>query len=328
MTKLNFVSLQSDGTHIVLSDDNGKTYHLPITPELRHALRRPSPVVQPSPASGTPSLRPRDIQAMLRAGASVEEVAANGNVSEEHVRRYEGPIVAERDWAIQQARECTVGHELGAPTLGEIVVDRLAERGVDTDSLRWHAFRESTEPWNVTVSFTAGGKERVARWRLDIAARSVKAMEDEARWLSETVSASPRARRHVRSFDPLVDSAESPDEGEESGEQNTESLLDHLAKNRGRRPEPSPFGASDETSDLLFGGGDDIPAAHPSRPEEANDAVVLSFPDREPEPPGENELDIEVERTERPEKPKKAKKSGRRSVPSWDEIVFGGKSDS
>ncbi|OKL54881.1 hypothetical protein BSZ39_01485 [Bowdeniella nasicola] len=326
MTKLNFVSLQADGTHLVLSDDAGTTYHLPITPELRQAVRRPMQSPKPNPAPSDGTLRPREIQEMLRAGVSVSDIAAEGKVSEDYVQRFEGPIIAEREWAIQVARECTVGHELGAPTLGEIVVDRLAERGVDTDSLSWNAFRESREPWNVTVEFDAGGKTRTARWRLDMASRSVRALEDEARWLSETDSSSPRARRHVRSFEPDEPPAPSPEETEEPAGA-TESLLDHLAKNRGRRPEPSPFGDVDELSDPLFGAGDDIPAAHPSRPEEAHDAVVLSFPEREVSEPREDELNIEVERAPKQEKPKRSKKSGRRSVPSWDEIVFGGKSD-
>ncbi|MDO5726705.1 MAG: septation protein SepH [Bowdeniella nasicola] len=313
MSKLTFVSLQADGSHVVLRDDAGTTYQLPITPELRQALRRPLPQI----STEERRLRPRDIQSMLRAGASVAEIAERSDMNEDYIRRYEGPIIAERRWAIQQARECTVGRELDSPTLGDLVLDRLADRGVDTEDLTWDAFREEDEPWNIPVEYVAGDKRRRARWRLDMTTKSVRAMEDEARWLSETDSHSPRARQ--------VD--DNP----------TESILERLARHRGRRAI-----ALDDDLDI---DGDTIPPAHPPRPEEANDAVVLPFPpnmspddetpasgdearsDSEPEldAPSEDELDFEVEKPrEKPQRKRaNSRRSNRRSVPSWDEIVFG-----
>ncbi len=386
MTTLTFVSLQADGTHLVLSDDSGHTFHLPITPELRAAIRKPVPHLSAPPSDTT--LRPRDIQSMLRAGVSVAEVAAVGNTTEDHVRRFEGPIIAEREWAISQAQECAVGRELGSPTLGDLVVNRLAERGVDTEKLQWDAYREEgTAPWTVTVSYVAGEQERCARWRLDAQTSSVRALEDEARWLTESDSSSPRARRHTLSF--LPDNgrpAPEPDnnpgeagtgqrERRDEREPATESLLDQLARHRGRRAQPVSMDS------------DDIPAAHPARPEDAHDATVLAFPQRGssaretgPSPmtgassdipgapehsspqvgssqaaaddtpaspgsdrpaaadatndadmprhvdaPGEGELDFEVEKTAAPKRERPKRRSGRRSVPSWDEIVFGGR---
>lgn len=327
MSKLTFVSLQADGNHIVLRDDVGTNYQLPITPELRQAVRRPLP----QPHTDEQRLRPRDIQTMLRAGASVADIAERANMSEDYIRRYEGPIIAERRWAIQQARECTVGRELDSPTLGDMVLDRLADRGIDTENLVWDAFREEDEPWNITVEYVAGDKRRRARWRLDMTTKSVRAMEDEARWLSETDSHSPRSRQ--------------------MNDVGTESILERLARHRGRRALPV------EDPDDLFPAADaDIPPAHPARPSQAEDAVVLAFPPKDdapadaeaeeassqeqsgsedveesasPEPrkvveaPSENELDFEVEKVEPQQKRSSRRRPSRRSVPSWDEIVFG-----
>lgn len=382
MTTLTFVSLQADGTHLVLSDNSGHTFHLPITPELRAAIRKPAPQLSVPPSDTT--LRPRQIQSMLRAGVSVAEIAAAGNTTEDRVRRFEGPIIAEREWAISQAQECAVGRELGSPTLGDLVINRLAERGVDTDALQWDAYREDNAPWTVTVSYVAGEQERCARWRLDPQTCSVRALEDEARWLTESDSSSPRARRHTLSF--LSDSdraaaaagngstAEAGTGRRESSakrEPATESLLDQLARHRGRRAQPIDIATTD----------DDIPAAHPARPEDAHDATVLAFPQRENttresahptaaaatdtpssrenasaqngladataaddkprvhtgeaagadsasrhmDAPGEGELDFEVEKTAPPKRERPKRRGGRRSVPSWDEIVFGGR---
>lgn len=325
MSKLTFVSLQADGKHIVVRDEAGTNYQLSITPELRQALRRPLPQ---SHGDARP-LRPRDIQSMLRAGASVEEIADRANMDADYIRRYEGPILAERRWAIQQARECTVGRELDSPTLGDLVLDRLADRGVDTDELVWDAFREEDEPWNITVEYVAGDKRRRARWRLDMTTKSVRAMEDEARWLSETDSHSPRTRQ--------------------MNDVGTESILERLARHRGRRALPV-----EDAEDGFAFNESEPPAAHPARPSEAADAVVLhlspqgetsddheatteSAPPKEEtaaedvqpnaetvvDPPTEEELDFAVEKVEPQQKRSQRRRSQRRSVPSWDEIVFG-----
>ncbi|MDO5701475.1 MAG: septation protein SepH [Bowdeniella nasicola] len=333
MTTLTFVSLRSDGTQLVLRDEEGHTYQLPITAELRQAVRRPRPVSPTAKPTTPPALRPRDIQSMLRAGLTVAEVADRGGVEEDYVRRYEGPIIAERNWAITQARECAVGHEVGAPTLGDLVVDRLADRGVRTEDLEWNAFRDEGGPWHVTVRFTAGGKDREARWKLDLQTSTVRAVEEDARWLSETDTSTPRGRRHARTFsdsllgdgeETLTRGGESESaQGRDSDEKTpTESLLEQLARRRGRRHELEDTGLFDEEP------VGEVPPAHPSRPEDAEDAVVLPFPGREEDisTPGDGELDIPVPKVD-PEPRKPKKKSGRRSVPSWDEIVFGGRSE-
>ncbi len=64
----------------------------------------------------------------------------------------------------------------------------------------WDSGRNEEGEWTVTVTFPAGGRERQARWHFDVAARTVAAADDEARWLSEdeaTTAGSPIPAPHL-----------------------------------------------------------------------------------------------------------------------------------
>ena len=125
----------------------------------------------------------------MRAGASAEEVATITGMDVEHVRRFEGPVLAERAWAVRQAQACRIGWEKDSPVLGELVVDRLATRGVEPTSLQWDALREGRDPWQVTLAFVQSAQAKFARWELDMTARAVSALDEEARWLTEAAAA-------------------------------------------------------------------------------------------------------------------------------------------
>lgn len=353
MAELELVGIHADGEHIVLVDEEGQRHRLPIDDALRAAVRRDRPQLEQIRSEG---LRPRDIQSLIRAGASAEDVAADAGAPLDQVRRYEGPALAERAHVAQRAQAMAIGREPGSPTLGDLVVDRLAARGAE--DIRWDARRRGSEPWEVLARFLAGEREREATWQVDLAAGSVVAVDDESRWLSETDLATGPQRRHLaavrgaRLYDIETDAdiapalaavdavirdprprelraveeeapqepavvLEEPEETEESGsDADTEALLEELSAARGvrQRIEVDDDALAEEVlaadrdeaphTPALW---DDPPAAHPpvSRPEEATDDTVVRSSRRE----------------------RRAAKNRRTSVPSWDEIVFGAKSD-
>ena len=97
---------------------------------------------------------------------------------------------AEKDYALTRARAVRIGD--GGPTMGDLVLDRLAARGVDPSSLEWTATREAGEPWQIIVTFVQGAAEHAAHWHLSNSG-SLEAIDQEAQWLTEQVSASPTA---------------------------------------------------------------------------------------------------------------------------------------
>jgi hypothetical protein len=316
MGELELAGLHEDGEHLVLVGPDGQRFRLRIDEPLRAAVRRDRPKLEQLRAERYGTLAPREIQARIRAGQSAETVADNADIPVEHVRRYEGPVLAEREHIAGQARATRVGRDAGAPVLGDLVPDRLAARGVAPGSIEWDAFREGQAPWTVVVRFVVNDEPREALWTFDLQSRAVQALEDEARWLSETELADePIPRRHlaavrdvvfdvqadgaVRALTPLDDeyvvAAPEPDPIDA-----TAALLDDLRTKRGVRQQLEEedletfegfgpqhtfdFGTAD-LSPADFGAGDlpaldEPPAAHPaySDPESATDTRVLPRP--------------------------------------------------
>ncbi len=197
MHDLRLVGVHEDGEHLMLSDAQGERFSLPVDEALRAAVRRDRARLGQLQIEIDGGLRPRDVQARIRAGASADEVAALAGWSVEKVRRYEGPVLAEREHVSELARAVRVRRRNAEPVaLGTLVVRRLSGRGVDADHIGWDAWRPDDGPWVVVVQFIAGGRERQARWHYDAAARSVVPADDEARWLSEeeTAAAGPIAK--------------------------------------------------------------------------------------------------------------------------------------
>jgi hypothetical protein len=363
MGELELAGLHEDGEHLVLVGPDGQRFRLRIDEPLRAAVRRDRPKLEQLRAERYGTLAPREIQARIRAGQSAQTVADNADIPVEHVRRYEGPVLAEREHVAGQARATRVGRDAGAPVLGDLVTDRLAARGVALASLEWDAFRDGQAPWTVVVRFVVNDEPREALWTFDLAKRAVKALEDEARWLSETELADePIPRRHLAAvrdvvFDVQADGAVRAltplDDGyvheppEPDPVDTTAALLDDLSTKRGVRQQLDEeeafegfgpqhtfdFGSADfSPADFRAPDLDEPPAAHPaySDPESATDTRVLPRP-------GPRRLRTETPVALEPDEPmpdddtpppladRPRGRRGRASVPSWDEIVFGAK---
>jgi len=337
MTRVNLVGPAQDGLHLVVETDAGEQYTLAITDELRHAVRyaRPHTPYGEEPDSSD-SLTPKEIQQRIRAGLTAVELAELTGAPLAALEKFEPPVIAERAYIAELARTTLIGRDPSAPVLGELVIDRLASRGVAPDDIVWDAWRDVDEPWQVAVDFPSGGRTVRAQWTFDHASRTLTADDDEARWLTETELLDvPIPRRHLAAVPVHDDDAPLPEhrpampvqadavpehEIEVAEAELTEALLEDLEARRGSREAPADpeddddemfegFGpASQRTAEVGFGQSMPHPAGSalrgdvPAEPEAASDAPV-------------------TEELERPTR------KGRASVPSWDEIVFGARHD-
>lgn len=185
MQDLTLVGVDDDGEHLVLAAPGGTRFRLRADDALRLAARR-GPAAPQAPAGPPAALTPREIQARLRAGEDAAEIAASTGTAEERVRRYEGPVLAERAHVAERARALPVRWRDGSgrsPALATLVADRLLERGADGGAA-WDAWRREDGAWLVRAAFRAGGRERRATWSLDLQRAHLEALDDEARWLS------------------------------------------------------------------------------------------------------------------------------------------------
>lgn len=262
MDHLELVRIHDTGTELVVRTPDGTQYLLALDATLKRAVKTPHPTPAP-PVDEAAPLAPREIQARIRGGATAAEVAESSGTPLENVLRYEGPVLAERDYIARKATDIEVSAPLAhegyraafgdePASLGEMVRTRLRSFGVDAASLVWDAWKLDSGTWRVVARFevpegaAAIGEEPPAEWTFHPARRH---LENANRWgqvLSEWEpwDVLPTQRRLVpvddRPFD--VDAADalagptdtdpSPTRGREPQD---DGLLDVLTRRRGTR---------------------------------------------------------------------------------------------
>ncbi|WP_246036193.1 septation protein SepH [Sinomonas susongensis] len=301
LQELRLVGVHDDGQHLLLSAASGELFRLRVDEALRRAVARPAPQ-RPAPPGDT-NLSPRQIQAEIRAGATAESISESSGIPIDRIRRYESPVLAEREHISILAQSTEVGPQPpahsafaaefgnGPARLGDVVSHRLGVHGVNPSSVEWDSWRRRDGLWTVVARFTlpegapaAIGEEPPAMWTFNPARRTVANANRWAQQLSELEPldgpTSPRRLSVVdRPFDveapeaPLPESPrpESPVPEPRDAEAD---LLDMLRARRGQR-----LGLDEDAEDalaLLLTQG--IPAAHP-RPGESNER---SQPERSP----------------------------------------------
>ena len=170
MRELKVVGLDVDGKRIICeSDDPNEKFILRADERLRAAVRgEKSGASQSQSDAEVPSvLRPKEIQARIRAGASIEQVAESAGVDVSRVERFAHPVLLERSRAAELA---TAAHPVLADgpavlTLLETVTTALISRGLDPDATNWDAWRNEDGRWTVQLSWKAGLSDNVAHFR-------------------------------------------------------------------------------------------------------------------------------------------------------------------
>lgn len=345
MPELRVVAVSNDGTRLVLKAADSTEYTLPIDERLRAAVRNDRARLGQIEIEVESHLRPRDIQARIRAGASAEEVAQFAGIPVDRVRRFEGPVLAERAFMAERARKTPVrrpGENTG-PQLGEAVQERLLLRGADKETVQWDSWRRDDGTWEVLLVYRVAGEPHSASWTYDAPRRLVQAVDDEARSLigeTDDVAAPepsfpfvPRIARLPR--DRPLDRA-----------------LDRQIERPAPPPPPEPeeriggvtASERDSLTSLLEAvpsfRGDMVVPERPAPPEPPAIEPATQEPEAE-EPPaasagaGSAYADVLMPRavaghrdrltgtTDRQAEADGVRPGRRAAVPSWDEIVFG-----
>ncbi|MFJ2650909.1 septation protein SepH [Streptomyces sp. NPDC087420] len=337
MPELRVVAVSNDGTRLVLKAADSTEYTLPIDERLRAAVRNDRARLGQIEIEVESHLRPRDIQARIRAGASAEEVAQHAGIPVDRVRRFEGPVLAERAFMAERARKTPVRRpgENAGPQLGEAVQERLTLRGAEKETVQWDSWRRDDGTWEVLLVYLVAGEPHSASWTYDPPRRLVQAVDDEARALigdtDDTLATKepsfpfvpriarlPRDRPMDRALDRGPERA-SPPESDESERDSLTSLLEAVPSFRGdmvvpERPAPpeppdvDPGPAPDEEEPVA-------PAASAGAGSAYADVLMpRSVAGHRDRLTGTTDRQAEADGV----------RPGRRAaVPSWDEIVFG-----
>ncbi|WP_374999384.1 septation protein SepH [Aeromicrobium sp. CTD01-1L150] len=313
--------LSEDGRYVLLRDPSGQeSFRVPADRRLRALIDAASRSRERSSGqmefTMESTLSPRDIQTRIRRGESVAEVAEAAGVSTEQIEGFAGPVLAEREYMVEQARKTPVRrkHVGGAGVmLGTIVGEQLAENGQSPDDAAWDAWRREDGRWTVVVSPRSSAS---ASFLFDHKSRFVLPTDEPAHDLVGDVALVESSEMAIadalQSQDPLVPTVLSEDVDADvavEDPQTPTARISSIKEARDRRAQEQQLSLQDME-------------------EEPEDVEATD------EPPGtddelEHEIAEEQARIAVPDDsvaPRK-KKAERRRVPSWDEIMFGGRDD-
>ncbi len=311
---------------LVVASDDGTRFRLPIDEALQSKVRHSIP------ESGEGRrLAPKDIQAHIRSGMSAQDVASITGTPLDYIQRFEGPVIAEREFVVKSALEVAVHTAADTDPLrqgksfGTAIRERLHD--VDGSSERWSSWKDATSGWIVKLSFTANQIDHDARWQFDPKKHTLNPLNSEAITLSQQGEAAGVLMPRLRAVatDPQPDSSRF-DSGafvrDESGAledapapsvmtrvvtqdepvrgNQTADLLEALRRRRGER-EAASFDDEEARS------------AHPA----TGSIRLVEFDD---------ESDAQTGSRGTAPQPT-TKRRGRAAMPSWDEIVFGARPD-
>jgi hypothetical protein len=319
MQHLTPVGLSKDGKQLVLVSNAGEEFAVPVDHRLRTALRGDHARLGQLEMKMESALRPRDIQARIRGGETAEAVAAAAQTTVDAIMGFAAPVLAERSHVAESAQKSSIRRRstetsTAAGTLDQAARTHLSTIGVRADDVDWDAWRRDDGRWTVTASYSAGGAAKHAEFVYDQPGRYVVADNEEARLLTgeatqpaagapaRRLSSVPDGRQRRDDELPLADHELAPDE----------LGSDALELVRDRSDDPAP---EERSEDLIADHADADWIARAEQVRE-DDEVDGAAPVEEPVAEATSE-DLEPA-------PSKSHKKGRSSVPSWDEIMFGG----
>ena len=295
--ELSLLGRSEDGADLLLTDHDGADYSLRMSDALRAAINQPRLVAVPSPEA--PATPVKEIQARLRAGETPDAIARSTEWEVEKIEKFSGPIMQERAYIIGLAIVTPLRREAHSPSLAEATIAQLSPRGVDMTLVEWNTWRREDGLWNVILyyptsqsdsgSLYGDAKLGEANWIFDSVNRSLVSEDENARWISgEEKPARPATPSHGMVF-------------------GTEST--------GPAPRLSSVKPADEpvSPPILTAV---TPLVESAESEEAllelDDSPANSAPSRSDEIPADAKRDGVTKRIR---------------IPSWDDIMFGGKKD-
>jgi Protein of unknown function (DUF3071) len=206
MRALRVVGIAEDG-HVVLEDSGRRErYTVAADEQLRAAARGDLARLGQITIELESQLRPREIQARIRAGASVEQVAAAAGVPSQKIERFAYPVLLERSRTAEVAQRAHPMRADGPDVrmLGDVVAHTFGLRGLEYTEAEWDSWKGEDGKWVIALSWRAGRSDNRAHWTFHPGAHggNVAALDEHA---SDLVEGQPA--RPLRTVGPVIDIA-------------------------------------------------------------------------------------------------------------------------
>ena len=313
--------LGSDGDFLLLEDSEGQKYRLVLDEAIRRSVRNDQ-----NQRLDQPTLTPREIQEEIRVGRSIEDIVRASGAAVEYVMKFAQPVLDELNHAVLNALTVRLevpGDRFTEPTtreFGEIIKARLAASGAGIE--RWSALKAPDHGFYLYCEFELNGDQKKATWSYDPKRLALVPEDSLAISLSTSERMSPPP--------PKLKTVQNPEPNSTPNLPDTVDLARTLPQPIVTKSEPVVSSAEpiSETADLLE-------ALRKKRSERELTETELQVPQTEflslvpdvveQDPMVEEEViqSPPVVQSEQPTAPKR----GRASIPSWDEIVFGTKTE-
>jgi hypothetical protein len=167
MRALRVVGLSEDGKSVICEDvARSERFTVPADERLRAAARGDVTRLGQIEIELESLMRPREIQARIRAGESVDQVAAAAGVPAHRVERFAYPVLLERSRTAELAQRAHPVREDGpdVQTLAEVAAHAFGLRGQDYAAALWDSWRGEDGKWVVQLLWNTGRSDNRAHW--------------------------------------------------------------------------------------------------------------------------------------------------------------------
>ncbi|MCR3747665.1 septation protein SepH [Lentzea californiensis] len=309
MRALRVIGLDEDGKSVILEDPEhrGERFTLPADERLRAALRGDlARLGQMQIESGEAQMRPREIQARIRSGESIDQVAAASGMPANRIERFAYPVLLERSRTADMAQRAHPVREDGpdVQTLGEVVAHSFGQRGHDLSDTSWDSWKGDDGRWIVQLHWKTGRSDNRAHWAFHPGAQggTVTALDDVAVDLMD-----PNPNRTLRTVRPVTQLARQALEA---------------------TPVIPPILLDDEELQVPAQATAPVaaPVAAPAVAEPAQEKLPEPEPAPAPAPPVKEQEPV-AEKPVRKDPPPKRGKKNHPIVPSWEDVLLGVRSN-
>src|SRR5215472_86977 len=333
MQELRLVAVSEDGSYAVLVvPGRSGRFALPIDDRLRTVARGQFSRLAQYEIEVESPLRPKEIQDRIRAGETAEDIADAAGLPVDRIRRFEGPVLAEREFKASEAQRAAVrgpGESGLATRLGEIVAERLSDLGASAEDAEWDSRKRQDGNWQVQLAYTIAGRMHVAEWIYDPRGKhvtpdddeAIRLSLDEAHWPGPRQSSAAAVTATVTPISSRTSSAAPAAATAGVGSRHSDHRAEPDRGATGRamvHPSRQPAPVTVTTAATSRPATVDRPAPA-EQPAASHDGDATRAQQDEPAPV----QPAEAEQPARPARRASGGRSRRSSVPSWDEIMFG-----
>ncbi len=306
---------------VILEDPSRQErYAVPADEQLRAAARGDLTRLGQIAIELESQLRPREIQARIRAGASVEQVASAAGVPQQKVERFAHPVLLERSRTADAAQRAHPIRADGpdARMLGDVVAHTFGLRGQEYATADWDSWKGEDGKWVVALSWRAGRSDNRAHWAFQPGAHggTVTAVDENAHDLVEGLPA------RLRTVGPVIDIARTdddpaPEPAHEQQQQQEELRAAASDSSRGpggaRRDTPRDPAAAGDPGRPAEGRARTAPRHQPPGVPAAEPASTPGVAQPVDQPADQDDTAPGGRRT----------RKGKPVMPSWDEVLLG-----